>query len=207
MASTILAFERAPGQLEQLELDVCERQGHEKSSNVTERAVEVGASITDHVRANQNTLTLEGWISNTPVTEGGVTRGRYQRLAAGGASTLQFPSPFDRVRDCDEVLSWMIDAAPLVDVITSLRTYQQMIVKRFKVDRDVTTGSVLPIVLELVQPRLVETQTVTVPEPAERRGRTRANRGAQAGRTPSNQRRSLAAQGIDGITNYFRGRR
>lgn len=194
MASTILVYERAPGQLEQLELDVCERQGHEKSSTVTERAVEVGASITDHVRANQNTLTLEGWISNTPITESGVTRGRYQRLSSGGANVLQFPSPFDRVRDCDEVLSWMIDSAPLVDVVTSLRTYQQMIVRRFKVDRDASTGSVLPIVLELVQPRLVETQTVTVPEPAERRGRNRANRGGQAGQTPSNQRRSLAVQ-------------
>lgn len=198
MASTILVFERAPGQLEQIELDVCERQGHEKSSNVTERAVEVGASITDHVRANQNTLTLEGWISNTPITEGGVTRGRYQRLASGGASTLQFPTPFDRVRDCDEVLAWMIDSAPLVDVITSLRTYQQMIVRRYKVDRDASTGSVLPLVLELVQPRLVETQTVTVPDPAERRGRNRVNRGAQAGRDANAARPiSFGAQAAD----------
>lgn len=186
--TTSLIFERTPGQLEQIDLDVAERQGHEKSATVTERAVEVGSVITDHVRPNQNTLTLEGWISNTPIAPGGATRGRYQRLANGGATTLQFPTPFDRVRDCDEVLSWMIDAGPLVDVTTTLRVYQQMLLRRYKVDRDATTGSVLPVVLEFVQPRLVETRVV--PAPAERRGRARANRGGQGPRVP----RSLAVQ-------------
>ena len=191
--STLILYERTEGQLEQLELDVCERQGHERSATVTERAVEAGASLTDHVRANQPTVTLEGWVSNTPVTEAG-TRGRFARLGAGGASTLQFPAAFDRVRDLDEVLSWMVQAGPLLDVVTSLRTYQQVLVRRYKVDRDATTGSVLPVVLELVQPRLVSSQTVTVPDPAERRGRGRLNRGGQAGRAPEAQRRSLAVQ-------------
>jgi hypothetical protein len=188
--TTSLVFERAAGQLEQIDLDVCERQGHEKSATVTERAVERGAAITDHVRPNANTLTLDGWISNTPITEGGATRGRYQRLANGGATTLQFPTPFDRVRDCHETLSALITDGVLIDVVTSLEIYQQMLLRRYKVDRDATTGSVLPIVLEFVQPRLVETRIV--PAPAERRGQARANRGGQAPRVP----RSLAVQGL-----------
>lgn len=192
--ATLLIFERAPGQQEQIELDVTERQGHERSANVTERAVEVGASITDHVRANQPTITLEGWISNTPVTEGGETRGRYQRLPNGGASTLQFPTQFDRVRDCHETLTALVEGGVLVDLVTSLQVYQQVILRRYHVDRDASTGSVLPLVLEIVQPRLVETRTVTVPEPAERRGRGRNNRGGQAGQNPNGQRRSLALQ-------------
>lgn len=194
--ATLLIFERAPGQQEQIELDVTERQGHERSANVTERSVEVGASISDHVRANQPTVTLEGWISNTPITEGGEARGRYQRLASGGASTLQFPSQFDRVRDCHETLTSLLEGGVLIDIVTSLQVYQQVLLRRYRVDRDATTGSVLPLVLEIVQPRLVETRTVTVPEPAERRGRGRRNRGGQAGQTldGSSPRRSAAVQ-------------
>lgn len=193
--STLILYTEG-GELKQLELDVTERAVHETSSNVTDRAVETGAAITDHIRSNQATLTLEGWISNTPIRENVTTGGRVGALGSTGASTLQFATPFDRVHDTDELLERLRVEGTLVDVVTTFRTYQQMLIRRYQITKDATTASVLPLAIDFVQPRLVSSQTVLLPEPAQRRGRGRNNRGQQAGSDATGRQSTLVQVGI-----------
>src|ERR1700722_5899376 len=50
-----------------LTFDVCTTRTHEGSSDVTEHPVETGANIADHIRPNLDKITLEVFVSNSPL--------------------------------------------------------------------------------------------------------------------------------------------
>ena len=88
-------------------------------------------------------------VTNTPLVVpatqmGGVT-GSVQpsTLRVGGlelkASVLTFSGPFDRVRAVDDALSALVGGA-VVRYTGTLRTVDDLVVTRYRVDRDVTTG-------------------------------------------------------------------
>jgi hypothetical protein len=170
-----------------LEIDASPSQGYEATAEVTEHPVEQGAPVTDHIRPNNPTITVEGVISNTPVTvpttqmQGARRAPTQVDLSVGGqtlqATLLRWSSAFDRVRECDQLLQHIVEAGIVVRLTTGLRVIEDLALTRYKVDKTRDTGDTLPVVLEFRRLRLVAVQRVTVP--AVRRGQLLDTRGPQ----------------------------
>jgi hypothetical protein len=72
------------GNLGELHFDVILSESHELTTLVTEHSVEQGSAIVDHVRPNPDKVTLEVFVSNTPI---------YSSDGTVGALTLDVPQP------------------------------------------------------------------------------------------------------------------
>lgn len=168
-----------------LEIDAAPTEGYEASAEPTTHPVETGGAITDHVKPNPDTLTIEGVISNTPVRvpatqTRGLTRAPANVDLRVGRDTVrvqlqQWSGTLDRVRDCDALLAGLVARAALLTLTTSLRTVQNLVLVRYRVDRTATTGNALPVVLDLHRARIVSTARAAVP--ALRNLRVPENRG------------------------------
>lgn len=185
--------------------DCVEKEGYELSAETTEHAVDAGVVVSDHIKKNPDTLTLEAMVTNSPVVlprthMSGVT-GSVQptTLTVGGqqlkASALVWSGSFDRVKAVDEVLQALVGTAVLRYTGT-LRTVDDLVITRYRVDRSVETGDALPVVLELKKIRRATVQRV--PVPAQRRGQPVVARGQQpavpSGSVLSNITSSLAGR-------------
>lgn len=197
-----------------IEADVSINEGYELGAEVTEHPVERGSAISDHVRPNNSTVMLEGWISNSPIEVPGTqmdgVTGSMRTVdmlgpdgqKAGSAKALQFDGPFDRVRRVNEQIQALINTSTLVEIHTGLETIADVAITRFKVDRNAETGNALPFVLECKRLRIVETTVERVPAPVERRGQRPRQRGNQPATTP--QLESTAYQGGQAALNGLR---
>ena len=181
----LLEYQAADGYLG-IALDVIEREGYEATAETTDHAVDSGVVVSDHVKRNPDTISLEGMVTNTPIVlpsshMGGVTASvQPTTLSVGGrelkASVLTFSGPFDRVRAVDEALLALV-GGPIVRYTGTLRTVDDMIVTRYRVDREAATGTSLPVTIELRKVRRAEVRRV--PVPAQRRGRPPVARAAE----------------------------
>lgn len=62
-----VAFELTDGRLVALAMDATLSENHTSSATATERPVEEGSDVTDHVRADQPRVTVEAFVTNTPI--------------------------------------------------------------------------------------------------------------------------------------------
>lgn len=179
--------------------DACTSQGFEGVAEPTEHNVERGAPVSDHVRPGARTITLEGTISNRPLTDDG-TNGARQVVADG---LLSWDTPFDRVRTVDGLLDAAREAGALVTLSTSLRpSVTDLVITRHRAGRSAAIGDAVAVSLELRRLRMVDVRRVQVPEPAQRRGQRQGQRGAQpAGQ--SADRRSALARALDGARSLL----
>lgn len=194
-------------------LDVTEHESYEATAALSDHPVERGVNISDHVRANPDTITLEAMISNTPIVSpadqpsGSV---RPATITVGGVpvrvNTLQWATPFDRARSADTLFNALLHDGALLRVTTGLRTMESMVLTRYSADRTAATGSSLPVVLEFRQARQVSTLRTNVATPAQRRGQRAGNRGGQpASTTPSGQNTARRQSAAQSILNRLRG--
>ena len=68
MPSAYLQWVDKSGQSKVLHFDVVKSEQHNISTFITEHPVESGADIADHVRSNLDTFTLEGFVTNAPIS-------------------------------------------------------------------------------------------------------------------------------------------
>lgn len=186
----------------------CEtRTQHEQTAEITEHAVERGANIADHIRPNNGTVNIEAEVTNTPLdapetqADGVSAAFQARQITVDGqqvsVTTLGFSQTFDRRRAVDAVMQQLISSGTLVRIATALREYEDMALERFSTESTAATAHSLPVVIAARRVRLVDTQLVQVPEPVERRGRVRTERGGQAAQPT--QRQSVLARGLDAI--------
>lgn len=267
--SVEIIFERASGEMASLAVDATLREMHEASARPTERQVEVGAAVSDHVRVNPDRFRMELHISNTPVkppkslAEGatyevlgvnllvpvwedprtikgfgalgplspsfsvGVSAsdaGAGANLAAsfappiaqlgGGvrqttvkANVMLGQPAVDRVTLAYDLLQRLVERAAIVSILTSLRTYHDMVLANLSAPRSAEDGDAITFSVDTQRIRFARSETVEAPEPAEPRGRKQRSRGNQeasqlpdgGAETLAEDNRSLAAQGLDAL--------
>jgi len=95
---------------------------------------------------------------------------------------LGFEPAFDRVYDTFDELDKIVTEGRVVDIVTTLRVYHNMIIESLEVDREKSTGNALRFTAVAKQIRTVETEIVSVPEPLVERGKPTQNRGKKAGK-------------------------
>lgn len=199
----IITYPELDGTLGALELDVTVRDTHRSAADVTEHAVEDGANVTDHVRPQQDRLSLEGWVSNTPLrlakdhTNGvtGSVRTTELQTPAGAllgsraASVFRLEGDYDRVTSVHEELRRLIRQGIVCGISTSLRDYENMVLHDLEAPRDAESGNqAVRVRIEAKQVRIVSTETVAVQEePRDARGRGRRRQGPQTPQPGSDQ--------------------
>jgi hypothetical protein len=133
-----------------LAIDALVKENHEFKRVATQYPVEEGANITDHVRHEPTSLTIEGVITNHPTNYSSVVSQFFYDIAEGRERQITEKaftnSPVTRVGGAWDVLMEMIgenetyDVAPKVmepiSVVTSMKLYQEMVITGLTITRD-----------------------------------------------------------------------
>jgi hypothetical protein len=162
-------------------IDAVVNETHNLNADVTQYEVESGAVISDHVQIKPVQLTIEGIISETPIsfvstalTAGATALGtelgkRYGNIAAGvgtfaGASLSGLITSKPTAQDVFKVLKNLFEKKEPFTVVTGLTVYDNMIITSLSIPRNAATGKALRFTATLQQIKIVETQTVPIPE-------------------------------------------
>lgn len=106
-----------PSQVGLLTVDVTIEEGHEFGAEVTNWPIEGGALITDHVRLEPRSLTITGFVSDTPLNAVGLSLGR------------------SRAASAFFILEQMWQARIPFVVVSQLRVYRNMVIESLSVPK------------------------------------------------------------------------
>lgn len=113
-------------------MDVVLHEDHKFESDVTEYPVESGSTISDNVRPRPIVITMECLVSNSPI---GFLSSRHPNAPGGGSS--------DPADDAYEHLQKIRDRRNPVTIRTSLRTFDNMVLKDLSIPRSQGRGDEL----------------------------------------------------------------
>ncbi|MFW6031646.1 MAG: phage baseplate protein [Myxococcota bacterium] len=203
-----ILWEEDDGGVGRIWVDATVRESHQSTAEVTDHPVERGVDVADHVRIEPDEVVFDVWVSNTPTVEpetqmdgiGGEVRGfeldlpprrEMSRGARGsdpaeyedveqsaGAQVLAFDAAFNRARRVHEELRRLQVTATLVQLITPLREYEDMVLRSITAPREGQDG--ITFAVEARQIRTAESEIVDVPIPESPRGRQQKNEGPKS---------------------------
>lgn len=127
-------------------IDAAEVEEHNFTAEVTDRPVENGSPITDHVRLKPIEITIEGVVSNAPLDRVAVERD------GAGSYTEEFSA---RLREL-----WA--AREPFAVETSFGIWDNMVITSLSMPQDADTGDALEFRLGLRQVTIVELERTVV---------------------------------------------
>jgi hypothetical protein len=173
-------------------LDASVNEMHAGSAQVTEHPVETGTNISDNIRPLPRRLTVEGFVSNTPiykeilsptrVSDGDVNATiESQTFQQGGNRTvttqkmksLQFSEAFDRVKDVYTTLVDAYQQGALITVATTLQRYDNFAITSLNVPRNVTNSNAIQFTIdfqEVLTVDVVETESLAAKHQEKKRG-------------------------------------
>jgi hypothetical protein len=153
-------------------IDAAPNEEHVFTSDVTDKPVEEGTDITDHVRVLPDSLTIEGVVSNSPIGTIAALRSAESPLAG-------------EFLPADDALAYLrrlrLDREP-VTVETDIAVYKSMVLTSLVVPRSATTGDALSFRATFREIQIVRTERVAVPV-AVPIAQKKSNRGAKQSET------------------------
>ena len=159
MATTTFLITGSRSKIDSIELDASISETHTGSVAVTDHPVEKGFNVSDHARPEAETLQIEGFISNTPFAP--AHPGTYtDKIGRQFAWEAKSEGDATRANTAYKSLLGLKDAGTLITVVTSLRTYENMLVTALSVPRDAQTGNGLRFSASLKKVRVVTSQAV-----------------------------------------------
>lgn len=144
MSTAILYGRQSAQKIGSLAADITCREDHALSASITSHPVEQGVEISDHIRPEPVSLTLEQIVSQTPLAD---------RLAV---KRDNIGATWDRLRQ-------LSGKAEPVTVVSSLEVYDNMGVERVAVTRDPENSGYLRYTAQLKQIRIARSQSVAIP--------------------------------------------
>lgn len=160
MAATTIITRPTPLTLDSIELDAVVSEQHSLTSTITDHPVEEGASVSDHSRPEPPRVQLDCIVSNTPLAN---RRSSTVRDSASGRSFVvtaeQEPS---RGKNAYDRLLQLQEAGSLITVVTSLRTYESMVIESISIPRDAKTSNALRFTVQLKRVRVVKNKLTRV---------------------------------------------
>jgi hypothetical protein len=192
-----------------LRFDAVKSEVQERTNLITEHPVESGANITDHIRPNLNKVTLEAFVSNSPLQatqqlqvseplslpsppNGALLNGLINTIGSiisperpVVAQVLEFPGGApDFVASTIDALETLRSQGIIVKVICPNATYESMILEGFEVHRDANTGDSATFEINLREIRVVSSSLTAAPQPTIPRAAPMQNKGDQASEKP-----------------------
>ena len=185
---TIIAIRDDFGQF--LEFEATISVSHTATAQTTDHPVESddqgNIDVTDHIRADPETVTINGVISNFPIVLFRTLRG--QPSIGGG-------DPATRLEDAYKFLRGIKEDGKLVDVTTRLREYENMAIIGLSTTQDKDTSEILDITIDLREIRIATTQQTDAPEPTQASSAKKTNRGKK-NKTPASANQSTRGQSL-----------
>jgi hypothetical protein len=160
MALLSLIFgEKTKARIGVVELDASLSETHSMSAEVTNHPLEEGSEISDHIRKQPDSIQITGVVSNTPLVY---------------LANIQAPSPLvndltpvsDRAELAYVELQRIMSQGETVEVVTSLRTYENMALTSLSITRDAASGNVLNASMDLREVIIAKSEVVSAPVPA-----------------------------------------
>lgn len=142
---------------------------------------------------------LVGLFSGAPTAQGLETSSLLERKVIT-ARGYQQTSPRNRIRDVYEALLQLKDKHLLVNVTSSHRDYFDLMIERVGKPQSAVDGELAKFQIDFKQIRTVSSASVAAPKPAETRGETIVNKGAQGAKPAKDQPRSVSV--AKQIKNY-----
>jgi hypothetical protein len=180
--SVMLTYQVSTKTLSQtIVLDASVKEMHTTSTEVTDHQVEKAPSIVDYIRPLPRKISIEGVVTNTPITappdpSRGVTatQGKTTVTVGGNqisADVLKFSDQFDRVRDVyGDLVEACLNGA-LFTIDTTLASYENFAITSFAVPRDAQSGSSIQFTIELMEVRIVESKETTALAPSKKQAK------------------------------------
>jgi len=175
---SIFTSNKAQGQIGDLLLDVTIREGHSYKNDMTNYYVEDGFDIHDHVRAVPEQLTMEGFVTNSPVSFVDINTGKFhnliresntnrdilafnQLLEYGGFAIPKQPG--DRVEKISDAIK--------LDIVTTLKLYTDMVITSVSFPVDKTTDNTIKFVVEFKKINIVSSDITIINNSSELNGK------------------------------------
>ena len=137
MALTIL---RRKNKVGSLEIEATLSEQHNMTATVSKFPVEGGSIVSDHIVNDPEKVTLECFISNTPIG--------------------QDPGNFSQ--DAFDQLKKLWEARELLDIVTQYKVYTDMAITDISVPLNNKTGQAIQFTIDLLKIKKVAATTVTV---------------------------------------------
>jgi len=161
MPLNILFGRRAQGKIGSLKLDATVSENHIYNSEVTSFPVEDGSTITDHVRKQPISLSMTGFITNSPIKFlAGVIDARARQ--SGRESYIELARDY---------LIDLHNKSMLIDIETGLMLYLDMIMKTLTIPRGQPSQDVLRFTAEFVEILKVDSEIVKIANVSDLDGR------------------------------------
>jgi len=139
------------------ELDATLREGHERSSRVTESAIEDGTIVQDHVVREPERVTVEGYVTDTPIVPLGIDLRADADLDTPQAARGRFGG----TSNAFEVLDELHRRGEPIDINTRWQPYTDMVITRLDLPRRRDAAG-LKFTLEAVKVRFVQVEFTEV---------------------------------------------
>lgn len=174
-----------PERKELIIIDATRESGHKSSVKVTAHPVEKSTDVTDHIKMEPINLSIDGRIVREPTyVESVLSRATVASVGVGtaGSSLSPITSTFvskmggllteavlespggNRIRDVFELLLSMQQEGKVFTAVTRLRAYPNMVLQNLQVPDSFEHGDGLDFTAELVEVRIVETETAEIAE-------------------------------------------
>lgn len=195
---------RTPGKIGKIDLDATIQDTHEYANKVTEFPVEDGSVISDHIISEPVRLSINGFVTNSPVSLLGVASN-----ILNGLGTARVQNAFDELLRLQEGVKddKGIIQRELITVVTGLRVYTNMVMVSLSVPRDRTTGDSLRFSAEFRKIEIAKSEFVAVENlktDSQKTGPSTVAKGRQtpgeaSAETQTATRRSWAKSGLDSL--------
>jgi hypothetical protein len=209
MAATAVIV-RKPTKIDTIVLDASVSETHTLTNTVTYHPVEEGAAVSDHSRPEPDEITLEGLVSNTPLS-----RDQQTRAIQSGSVTFQSSAPQEnpgRAEDAFRQLKALRDAGTLVSVVTTLRTYgatdeDKMAITSISIPRDYRTADAFRFTITLRRVRVVKNKLTRNVVAKDKRVGSKVKKGTETPKDAGVNKSQLAkgydaAQGKSGLDAF-----
>lgn len=166
------SFSESGGTAILLKLDACISQSHKYANHVTVYPVESGLDITDHIRQEPEQFSIDGIVTNSPVSffplltsfSTIINGGKDRVMTAYEALLLICGRKMVRIPEMSgNTINTTIETKPkIVDISTNLRVFNDMVIENLTFDFDAKTGDALPFRADARRIRRVTTSASTI---------------------------------------------
>lgn len=148
-----------------IELDATLDENHSWSAEVTQNPVEEGAPVSDHIIEQADKLSLNCFVTDTPLVASDTVSGTVNGVSVGNRTQGVFDLLYD-----------LIKRKELVTVYTKYKVYPDMAISDISVPRAAGVGEAIEFRVEFIHVRKVATQLVDVPKGISPKKTAKANK-------------------------------
>lgn len=172
---TVFFYDIGGGQLGFLQLDCTVKENHERVASISQNEIEDGANVADNVVLQNQKFSLEGIISEAPFTSRDlrdvalrVQNAGFGALesalgSVGGGVLSGTAASLKRVVALIQLERFWENAIPFT-VLTGLKRYDNVLIKSLSIPVTSRDGKSLRFNVECEQVRIVQSQSIFVPE-------------------------------------------